>query len=132
MQRLTGGDWITINDANSVEARDGNDVVTTIDIDLQDVASSALMNQLKKHDAHHGCAIVMEVATGDVRAIVNLEQSRDGSYHETYNYAIAESTEPGSTFKLPALMAALEDGVIDTGDIVDTGNGTVKFYNKVI
>jgi len=132
MQRLTGGDWITINDANSVEARDGNDVVTTIDIDLQDVASSALMNQLKKHDAHHGCAIVMEVATGDVRAIVNLEQSRDGSYHETYNYAIAESTEPGSTFKLPALMAALEDGVIDTGDIVDTGNGTVKFYNKVV
>ncbi|HNY15010.1 MAG TPA: penicillin-binding protein [Bacteroidales bacterium] len=132
MQRLTGGDWITINDANSVEARDGNDVVTTIDIDLQDVASSALMNQLKKHDAHHGCAIVMEVATGDVRAIVNLEQSRDGSYHETYNYSIAESTEPGSTFKLPALMAALEDGVIDTGDIVDTGNGTVKFYNKVV
>jgi cell division protein FtsI (penicillin-binding protein 3) len=131
-QRLTGGDWITINDASSVESRDGNDVVTTIDIDLQDVASSALMNQLKKHDAHHGCAVVMEVETGDVRAIVNLEQSGDGSYHETYNYAIAESTEPGSTFKLPSLMAAIEDGVIDTGDVVDTGNGTVRFYNKVI
>jgi cell division protein FtsI (penicillin-binding protein 3) len=131
-QRLTGGDWITVDVAGSVEAKDGNDVVTTIDIDLQDVASSALMKQLKKHNAHHGCAIVMEVATGDIRAIANLEQDENGNYHESYNYAIAESTEPGSTFKLPSIMAALEDGVIDTGDIVDTGNGTIKFYNKVI
>ncbi len=131
-QRLTGGDWITIDDASSVESRDGNDVVSTIDIDLQDVACSALRNQLNKHGAHHGCAVVMEVATGDIRAIVNLEQGKDGNYHETYNYAIGESTEPGSTFKLPALMAAIEDGVIDTGDIVDTGTGSVKFYNKII
>ena len=131
-QRLTGGDWITVSGAGSVESRDGNDVVTTIDIDLQDVASSALANQLRKHDAHHGCAIVMEVATGDIRAIANLEQGSDGLYHETYNYAIGESTEPGSTFKLPVLIAALEDGVIDTGDIVDTGTGSVKFYNNII
>ena len=131
-QRLTGGDWITVDDANSVRSRDGNDVITTIDIDLQDVASSALKNQLKKHNAHHGCAIVMEVATGDIRAIVNLEEGKDKDYHETYNYAIAESAEPGSTFKLPVIMAALEDGVIDTGDIVDTGTGSIKFYNKVI
>ena len=72
-QRLTGGDWITVDDANSVESRDGNDVVTTIDIDLQDVASTALMNQLRKHNAHHGCAVLMEVATGDIKAIANLE-----------------------------------------------------------
>lgn len=74
----------------------------------------------------------MEVATGDVRAITNLELGNDGDYHETYNYAIGESTEPGSMFKLPALMAAIEDGAIDTGDVVDTGNGSVRFYNKVI
>ena len=61
-----------------------------------------------------------------------LNLQNDGDYHETYNYAIGESTEPGSTFKLPSLMAAIEDGVIDTGDIVDTGNGSVKFYNKII
>jgi cell division protein FtsI (penicillin-binding protein 3) len=131
-QRLTGGDWITIDDASSVSSREGNSVVTTIDIDLQDVAATALRTQLQKHDAHHGCAVVMEVATGDIRAIANLEQGDDGSYHESYNYAIAESTEPGSTFKLPSLMAAIEDGVIDTGDIVDTGTGTVKFYNKIV
>ena len=131
-QRLTGGDWITVDNTSSVESRDGNDVVTTLDIDLQDVASAALVNQLRKHGAHHGCAVLMEVATGDVKAIANLELGSDGDYHETYNYAIGESTEPGSTFKLPVLMAAIEDGVIDTGDIVDAGTGTVKFYNKII
>jgi len=131
-QRLTGGDWIIVDGPNSVESRDGNDVVTTLDIDLQDVASTALLNQLRKHNAHHGCAVLMEVNTGDIKAIANLELSSNGRYQETYNYAVGESTEPGSTFKLPALMAAIEDGVIDTGDIVDTGTGSVKFYNKII
>lgn len=131
-QRLTGGDWIAVDGGESVDSKDGNDILTTIDVDLQDVASSALENQLKKHNAHHGCAVLMEVATGDIRAIANLEQKGNGSYRETYNYAIGESTEPGSTFKLAALMAAIEDGVIDTGDIVDTGTGTVKYYNKII
>lgn len=131
-QRLTGGDWITVDDASSVKSRDGNDIVSTIDIDLQDVATTALLNQLRKNDAHHGCAVLMEVATGDIRAIANLELGDDGGYHETYNYAVGESTEPGSTFKLPVLMAAIEDGVIDTGDIVDTGTGSVRFYNKII
>ncbi len=131
-QRLTGGDWIRVDGPNSVESKDGNDVVTTLNIDLQDVASTALSNQLRKFNAHHGCAVLMEVATGDIKAIVNLELGSDGSYHETYNYAVGESTEPGSTFKLPVLMAAIEDGVIDTGDIVDTGTGSIKFYNKII
>ena len=131
-QRLTGGDWIMVDGPNSVDSRDGDDVVTTIDIDLQDVATTALLNQLRKNDAHHGCAVLMEVATGDIKAIANLELGDDGDYHESYNYAVGESTEPGSTFKLPVLMAALEDGVIDTGDIVDTGDGTVKYYDKII
>ncbi len=131
-QRLTGGDWITVESPGSVESRDGNDVITTLDIDLQDVAASALLNQLRKNNADHGCAVLMEVSTGDIKAIANLEMGSDGGYHETYNYAVGESTEPGSTFKLPALMAAIEDGVIDTGDIVDTGTGSVKFYNKII
>ena len=131
-QRLTGGDWIIVEGPNSVESRDGNDVVTTLDLDLQDVASTALLSQLRKNDADHGCAVLMEVATGNIKAIANLGLQSDGNYHETYNFAVGESTEPGSTFKLPSLMAAIEDGVIDTGDIVDTGAGSVKFYNKVI
>ena len=131
-QRLTGGDWIPVDNAESVPSKEGNDVVTTLDIDLQDVAATALKNQLRKHNAHHGCAVLMEVQTGDIKAIANLEVGSDGNYYETYNYAVGESTEPGSTFKLAALMAAIEDGVIDTGDIVDTGTGNVKFYNKVI
>ena len=131
-QRLTGGDWIPVDNFNSVDTQDGNDVVTTIDIDLQDVATTALLNQLKKNNADHGCVVLMQVATGDVKAIANLELQDDGNYRETYNYAVGESTEPGSTFKLASLMAALEDGVIDTSDIVDTGDGTVKFYNKII
>jgi len=131
-QRLTGGDWITVDGPNSVESRDGNDVVTTIDIDLQDVATTALLKQLLRYDADHGCAVLMEVSTGDIKAITNLGLGDNGKYSETYNYAIGESTEPGSTFKLPVLMAALEDGVIDTSDIVDTGTGSVKFYNKII
>jgi Cell division protein FtsI/penicillin-binding protein 2 len=131
-QRLTGGDWITVEGPNSVESRDGNDVVTTLDLDLQDVASTALLNQLRKNNADHGCAVLMEVSTGNIKAIANLGLQSDGDYHETYNYAIGESTEPGSTFKLASLMAAIEDGVIDTGDIVDTGNGSVKYYDKII
>jgi cell division protein FtsI (penicillin-binding protein 3) len=131
-QRLTGGDWITVEGPNSVESRDGNDVVTTLDLDLQDVASTALLNQLRKNHADHGCAVLMEVSTGNIKAIANLGLEDDGDYHESYNYAIGESTEPGSTFKLPSLMAAIEDGVIDTGDIVDTGNGMVKYYDHII
>jgi cell division protein FtsI (penicillin-binding protein 3) len=131
-QRLTGGDWITVDGPNSVESRDGNDVVTTLDLDLQDVASTALRNQLRKNGADHGCAVLMEVSTGNIKAIANLGLQSDGDYHETYNYAIGESTEPGSTFKLPSLMAAIEDGVIDTSDLVDTGDGSVKFYDKII
>ena len=131
-QRLTGGDWIPVDNFNSVGTRDGNDVVTTIDLELQDVATSALYNQLKNNNADHGCVVLMEVATGDIKAIANLERGKDGDYTETYNYAIGESTEPGSTFKLASLMAAMEDGKIDTGDVVDTGNGTVRFYSTTI
>lgn len=131
-QRLIGGDWIPVEGGESVDPKDGRDIVTAIDIDLQDVASSALENQLRKNNADHGCVVVMEVATGDIKAIANLGKKPDGTYGETYNYAIGESTEPGSTFKLPSLMAAIEDGVIDTGDIVDTGHGSVKFFDKVI
>jgi cell division protein FtsI (penicillin-binding protein 3) len=131
-QRLTKGAWIDVDNLETVHARPGDDVVTTIDLDLQDATENALYKQLARHKAHHGCAVVMEVKTGDIKAIANLEIGSDGLYHETYNYAVGESTEPGSTFKLMSMIVALEDGVIDLDDSVSTGDGTVKYYDKVI
>ncbi len=131
-QRLTGGAWIDVDNLESVLARPGHDIVTTIDLDLQDAAENALYKQLSRHKAHHGCAVVMEVKTGDIKAIANLEIGSDGLYHETYNYAVGESTEPGSTFKLMSMIVALEDGVIDLNDTINTGDGTVRYYDKVI
>jgi cell division protein FtsI (penicillin-binding protein 3) len=132
MQKTAGNTWIPVNDANEVEPQNGYDVVTTIDVDIQDVAENALLKQLSMHQAHHGCAILMEVETGDIRAIANLARNSNGKYAESYNYAIAESTEPGSTFKLASMIVALEDGYIDLDDTIDTGKGAVRYYDKVI
>lgn len=132
MQRLSGNVWMPVNDGNEVEPRDGMDIVTTIDVDIQDVATEALMEQLKKHNAHHGTAILMEVKTGEIRAITNLEKNKSGGYSESYNYAIGESLEPGSTFKLPVLLAAIEHGHVKLTDTIDTGNGTITFFDQKI
>lgn len=131
-QRLTGGAWMPVNDENSLEPRDGNDILSTINIDLQDVAESALERQLLRHNAQYGVAVLMEVETGDIKAMANLEIGEDGHYYESYNYAVGESTEPGSTFKLASFIAALEDGLVELDDTVDTGDGTVRYYDKII
>lgn len=132
MQRLNGNVWMPIHDGNEVEPKDGKDVVTTIDVDIQDVAENALLKQLIRHDAHHGTAVLMEVSTGDIKAIVNLERNSKGQYKESYNYAIGESRAPGSTFKLASIIALLEDGYVDLDDTLDTGNGEVLYYDKKI
>lgn len=132
MQKVAGNLWIPLNTANDIEPEDGYDVVATLDVNLQDVAHNALYQQLSMHGAHHGCAILMEVKTGDIKAIVNLERDSQGNYHEGYNYAIGESTEPGSTFKLPVLMAALEDGYSDLEDSIDTEKGSFTLFDKTI
>lgn len=113
---------------NVLEPTNGYDIISTIDIDIQDVAETALYSQLKKHDAHHGCAVLMEVETGHIKAIANLTRTSNGEYDETYNYAIGEASEPGSTFKLASMIVALEDGVVDVTDSVDTGNGVFTFH----
>lgn len=130
MQRLSGNVWMPISSSNEVEPEDGDDVTTTIDVNIQDVAENALRKQLTLHNAHHGCAILMEVATGEVKAMANLQKDEDGVYREKYNYALGESTEPGSTFKLASMIALLEDGYISLEDTVDTGDGTVYYYGK--
>lgn len=132
MQRLSGGVWMPVNDRNEVEPVDGYDVTTTIDINIQDVAESALRKQLMQNNAHHGCAILMEVNTGEIKAITSLERDESGVYLEKYNYALGESTEPGSTFKLASMIALLEDGYIDLDDTVDTGPGFFMYKGKKI
>lgn len=132
MQRLSGDIWMPVNDRNEIEPRDGTDVITTIDVDIQDVAEKALLEQLIAQDARHGTAILMEVRTGEIKAMVNLSKDSQDRYRELQNFAIGESTEPGSTFKLPVLIAALEDGYVDLNDTIDTGDGTFKYYDKVI
>jgi cell division protein FtsI (penicillin-binding protein 3) len=132
MHKIAGNVWIPVNDANEVDPENGYDVVTTIDVDIQDVAENALLKQLSMHEAHHGCAILMEVETGDIRAIANLSRNSRGRYTESYNYAIAESTEPGSTFKLASMIVALEDGYVELDDTIDTGNGSIRYYDKVV
>jgi len=130
MRRVRGDIWMPISDRNEIEPRDGYDVYSTIDLDLQDVAENALLSQLQRHDADHGTVILMEVATGKVRAIANLGRDVDGVYREIYNYGIGESAEPGSTFKLASVISLLEDGYIEPGDIVDVGDGSITYYGK--
>lgn len=132
MQRLSGGVWMPVHDRNEVEPVDGYDITTTIDINIQDVAESALRRQLILHNAHHGSAILMEVKTGEIKAITSLEKDESGVYLEKYNYALGESTEPGSTFKLASMIALLEDGYIDLNDTVDTGEGFFMYKGKKI
>lgn len=110
---------------------DGMDVWTTIDVKIQDVAESELLNQLKAQDAKHGCVIVMEVETGYIKAIANLSRNDDGEYYEVYNHAVGRATEPGSTFKLFSLMALLEDGKMDVDDTLKA-YGKYEFYGKYL
>lgn len=129
MQKIAGGIWIPLNDENEIEPKDGSDIITTIDINLQDVAENALHNSLVKHNADHGCAILMEVQTGKIKAIANLGKIADGEYVETYNYAIGESTEPGSTFKLASMIVLIEDRLVNINDTVDIEKGTKQYFD---
>lgn len=129
MQKLSGNVWMPINNGNEIEPQDGYDVCTTLDINLQDVAQNALLKQLQTNNAHHGCVVLMEVETGKIKAIVNLQRKEDETgYVEDYNYAVGESIEPGSTFKLISMLIALDEGVIDINDTINTGNGVVSYY----
>ena len=131
-QKIGKGQWKPVEDFNQKEPRDGYDIYTTINIEIQDVAHFALLEQLEYYEADHGSVIVMETSTGEIRAISNLGRTSEGKYYEKLNYAIGESHEPGSTFKLMAMVAALEDKVVDTSDVIDTRNGILSFYGRKV
>jgi len=131
-QKIAKNQWKPISDVNEKEPVDGHDVITTIDVNIQDITHHALLKQLEIFEADHGCAVVMETATGEIKAISNLGRTSKGKYYEKRNYAVWESHEPGSTFKLASLMAALDDKVIDTSTVVDTEKGKIYIHNRKI
>jgi cell division protein FtsI (penicillin-binding protein 3) len=130
MQKIAGGNWVPINDDNEIEPVNGSDLITTIDINMQDLAENALLKTLIKNNAHHGSVILMEVKTGKIKAMANLGRKGPGSYFENYNYAIGEATEPGSTFKLATMLSLLEDKHVKLTDSVDIGYGEVWFHGR--
>ena len=131
-QKIAKGQWKPVYDENEVEPQDGFDIISTINVNIQDIAHHALLKQMELYEAEHGSVIVMEVATGEIKAVSNLGRTSDNKYYEKRNYAVWESHEPGSTFKVMSMMAALEDKVIDTSTIIDTKQGAKRFYGRTI
>ncbi|WP_288371994.1 penicillin-binding protein [uncultured Algoriphagus sp.] len=134
-QRIAGGSWKPVFDAEDIKPEDGFDVITTLDVNIQDVAETALLRQLEDRDAAFGSVIVMEVKTGKIKAIANLQKNKNGrGYGENYNFAIGDqgNTEPGSTFKLFSMLALLEENKVSLEEKIETGNGAHRFYNQVM
>ena len=128
MQKIGGGNWRNIKGGEVLETEHGVDLITTIDIDLQDYVDDILRKQLTNLKADYGSVVVMEVETGYIKAIANLKRYEDNTFAEVLNYAVGENLAPGSTFKLPVLMAVLEDGYVDLDDYVKTGNGHIMYH----
>jgi len=128
MQRIAGGIWVPVNnqDEEEVSAKDGADIISTIDVNFQDVAQTALKDQLIKSNADHGCVVLMEVATGEIRAVANFTKVGEGEYQEKLNYAISDAADPGSTFKLASYMTAFDQHKIDTNTVVSGNGGKYK------
>ena len=129
-QKIANGQWKPISDSNEKEPTEGFDLYTTLDVNIQEIVHNTLLGQLEKFGAEHGTVVVMEVKTGEIKAIANLGRTVEGKYYEKLNYAVGEAHEPGSTFKLMAMIAALEDKVIDYNSLINTGKGELKFFGK--
>ena len=129
-QKIANGQWKPINDNNEREPTQGYDIFSTINVNIQDITHHALLRQLEKYKADHGCAVVMKTNTGEIKSIVNLSKTRNGKYYEKFNYAVAESQEPGSTFKLMSVIATLENNNGISEKLIDTKNGEITFYEK--
>jgi cell division protein FtsI (penicillin-binding protein 3) len=133
-QKIAKGQWKPIKDVNEVDPQDGYDVISTIDVYIQDIAHHALLKTLNEFKAEHGCVVVMETKTGRIKAISNLGKLKetDSTYFETENYAIKESHEPGSTFKLVDMIALLDDHKIDTSKVYDCKGGIIDYKGSKV
>ena len=127
MQRIAGNTWMPVNnDENEIAPKEGADIISTIDVNYQDVAQDALKKQLIKTKADHGCVVLMEVATGEIRAIANFTRTKDGDYQEKLNYAINDAADPGSTFKVATYMSLFDQHKIDTNSTINADGGKYK------
>ena len=131
-QRINSSQWKPIDYWKVQEPVDGQDVYTTLDLRIQDIAHSALEKQLVNFDAEHGCVVVMETETGKVKAMVNLRRTEPGIYVDAYNYILKDGIEPGSTFKTVSLLAAMDDGFIDSTTTVNVGGGVWNYAGQRI
>lgn len=113
-----------------VEPIDGLDIVSTLDVEIQDIAEKILIDSLKVFDAQEGYVIIMEVATGQIKAISNMYKLSSGEYAELKNGAVSDMVEPGSTFKIASYMALLDQGKAKPTDTIQTGNGRFKYHNQ--
>ena len=127
-RKISNGQWKVLESNLNKDPIDGLDINTTLNTYMQDVVHDYLLEQTEKYEADHSSAVLMEVTTGKIRAISNFGRTEQGKYYEKLNYAVGESIEPGSTFKLMTIIAALEDQVIDTLQMIDTENGEIDFY----
>jgi cell division protein FtsI (penicillin-binding protein 3) len=130
MYKVGDGFWIPLENFSKIEPRPGNDIETTLDVNLQDIAENALAKAMLRHQAEYGTAVLMEVKTGAIRAMANLSFTRNGKLWETYNHGIGSATEPGSTFKLASILALLEDGYIEPDDSVDLEQGRTMYFDS--
>ena len=128
-QRMSGQIWRPIQIGNNQPPVNGKDIVTTLDVRIQDIAQYSLQKGLEAESADHGCVIVMETKTGAIKAMANLTRGEDNKYYETQNYAVSEFTEPGSTFKVVSAIALLEDGYVKPTDSIDNNWGKWTWYN---
>ncbi len=132
-QRLTGGEWVPVNSENNLPPKDGYDIRTTLDIDLQEAVEDALKEQLTKgYNVEGATAVVMERRTGAIRAIANLKNDGKGGFDESLNFAVSQATEPGSVLKLVTLVAVLEDGKETLESMVDGGGGTWTYMGQKV
>lgn len=131
-QKIAGGEWVPIKGGGQIEPKNGYDIITTIDLGLQDITESTLLQAVTEYQAEFGCAILMEVKTGAVKAIANLGKNKDGSYTENYNYAIALRNEPGSVFKTAAYLALFDDGYLTPADSINSNHASAVFAGRVL
>jgi cell division protein FtsI (penicillin-binding protein 3) len=130
MRKIAAGVFVPV-DGSEIEPQNGKDIITTLDVNIQDIAENALLNVLKANECEYGTCIVMEVATGKIKAIANLSRREEGNYYENFNYAI-QASEPGSTFKLVTMLSLLEDQLITLQQRINLEGGSWNVNGRTV